>query len=80
MSVVSDRILVSRLIKVINLVKERLGLKMTNTIYNEIAEEFGSSALSINNPQPEISIRRAAELLNEMGFDNAKAYLLAGGR
>jgi hypothetical protein len=80
MSAVSDRILVSRLIKVINLVKERLGLKMTNTIYNEIAEEFGSSALSINNPQPEISIRRAAELLNEMGFDNAKAYLLAGGR
>jgi hypothetical protein len=80
MSAVSDKILVSRLIKVINLVKERLGLKMTNTIYNEIAEEFGSSALSINNPQPEISIRRAAELLNEMGFDNAKAYLLAGGR
>jgi hypothetical protein len=80
MSAVSDRILVSRLIKVINLVKERLGLKMTNTIYNEIAEEFGSSALSINNPQPEISIRRAAQLLNEMGFDNAKAYLLAGGR
>jgi len=80
MSVVSDRILVSRLIKVINLVKERLGLKMTNTIYNEIADEFGSSALSINNPQPEISIRRAAQLLNEMGFDNAKAYLLAGGR
>jgi len=65
---------------VINLVKERLGLKMTNTIYNEIADEFGSSALSINNPQPEISIRRAAQLLNEMGFDNAKAYLLAGGR
>ena len=80
MSAVSDRILVSRLIKVINLVKERLGLKMTNTIYNEIADEFGSSALSINHPQPEISIRRAAELLNEMGFDNAKAYLLAGGR
>ena len=80
MSEVSDRILVSRLIKVINLVKERLGLKMTNTIYNEIAEEFGSSALSINNPQPEISITRAAQLLNEMGFDNAKAYLLAGGR
>jgi hypothetical protein len=80
MSAVSDRILVSRLIKVINLVKERLGLKMTNTIYNEIAEEFGSSALSINNPQPEISIIRAYQLLNEMGFDNAKAYLLAGGR
>jgi hypothetical protein len=51
-----------------------------NTIYNEIAEEFGSSALSINNPQPEISIRRAAELLNEMGFEAAKAYLQAGGR
>ena len=80
MSAVSDRILVSRLIKAINLVKERLGLKMTNTIYNEIANEFGSSALSINNPQPDISIKRAAQLLNEMGFDNAKAYLLAGGR
>jgi len=53
---------------------------MTNTIYNEIAEEFGPSALSINNPQPEISITRAYQLLNEMGFDNAKAYLLAGGR
>ena len=53
---------------------------MTNTIYNEIAEEFGSSALSINNPQPEISITRAAQLLNEMGFEAAKAYLLAGGR
>ena len=51
-----------------------------NTIYNEIAEEFGSSALSINNPQPEISITRAAQLLNEMGFEDAKAYLQAGGR
>jgi hypothetical protein len=80
MSAVSGKILVSRLIKVINLVKERLGLKMTNTIYNEIADEFGSSALSINYPEPEISITRAAQLLNQMGFDNAKAYLLAGGR
>ena len=51
-----------------------------NTIYNEIAEEFGSQALSINNPQPEISIKRAAQLLKEMGFENAKAYLKAGGR
>jgi hypothetical protein len=80
MSAVSDRILVSRLIKVINLVKERLGLKMTNTIYNEIAQEFGSSALSINNPQPEISIKRAAQLINEMGFDVAMEYVKAGGR
>jgi hypothetical protein len=51
-----------------------------NTIYNEIAEEFGSQALSINNPQPEISVRRAYELLNEMGFENAQAYVKAGGR
>ena len=51
-----------------------------NTIYNEIAEEFGSSALSINNPQPEISITRAHQLLSEMGFEAAKAYLVSGGR
>ena len=51
-----------------------------NTIYNEIADEFGSSALSINNPQPEISITRAYQLLNEMGFDAAHAYIKAGGR
>jgi hypothetical protein len=80
MSAVSDRILVSRLIKVINLVKERLGLKMTNTIYNEIADEFGSSALSINYPQPEMSIVRAAQLVDEMGFDVAMEYVKAGGR
>ena len=51
-----------------------------NTIYNEIADEFGSSALSINNPQPEMSIRRAYDLLNEMGFENALAYIKEGGR
>jgi hypothetical protein len=80
MSGVSDRILVSRLIKVINLVKERLGLKMTNTIYNEIAQEFGYSALSINYPKPEISIVRADELIQSMGFDQAMEYVKAGGR
>ena len=80
MSAVSDRILVSRLVKVINLVKERLGLKMTNTIYNEIAQEFGYSALSINNPQPEISIVRADELITQMGFNVAMDYVKAGGR
>jgi hypothetical protein len=51
-----------------------------NTIYNEIAEEFGSSALSINHPQPEISISRAAQLINEMGFEVAMEYVKAGGR
>ncbi len=53
---------------------------MTNTIYNEIAQEFGSSALSINNPQPEISIKRAAQLIDQMGFDVAMEYVKAGGR
>jgi hypothetical protein len=53
---------------------------MTNTIYNEIAQEFGSSALSINNPQPEISIVRADELIKSMGFDQAMEYVKAGGR
>ena len=53
---------------------------MTNTIYNEIADEFGSSALSINYPQPEMSIVRAAQLVDEMGFDVAMEYVKAGGR
>jgi hypothetical protein len=53
---------------------------MTNTIYNEIAQEFGYSALSINNPQPEISIVRADELIQSMGFDQAMEYVKAGGR
>jgi hypothetical protein len=53
---------------------------MTNTIYNEIAQEFGYSALSINNPQPEISIVRADELIKAMGFDSAMEYVKKGGR
>jgi hypothetical protein len=53
---------------------------MTNTIYNEIAQEFGYSALSINNPQPEISIVRADELITQMGFNVAMEYVRAGGR
>jgi hypothetical protein len=51
-----------------------------NTIYNEIAEEFGSSSLSINHPQPEMSIVRADELIRTMGFDAALEYVKAGGR
>jgi hypothetical protein len=44
-----------------------------NTIYNEIAEEFGSSALSINNPLPKeaLSIRECQILLNKYGFEKA---------
>lgn len=53
---------------------------MTNTIYNEIAQEFGYSALSINYPKPEISIVRADELIQSMGFDQAMEYVKAGGR
>jgi hypothetical protein len=51
-----------------------------NTIYNEIADEFGSSALSINHPQPEMSIVRADELIRTMGFNQAMEYVKAGGR
>jgi hypothetical protein len=44
-----------------------------NTIYNEIADEFGSSALSINNPLPKevLSIRECQILLNKYGFEKA---------
>jgi hypothetical protein len=44
-----------------------------NTIYNEIAEEFGSSALSINNPLPKeaLSLRECQILLNKYGFEKA---------
>ena len=44
-----------------------------NTIYNEIAEEFGSSSLSINNPLPSyaLTIRQCQILNNKYGFDKA---------
>jgi hypothetical protein len=44
-----------------------------NTIYNEIADEFGSSALSINNPLPKesLSLRECQILLNKYGFEKA---------
>jgi hypothetical protein len=44
-----------------------------NTIYNEIAEEFGSSALSSNNPIPSytLSIKQCLMLNNKYGFDKA---------
>jgi hypothetical protein len=44
-----------------------------NTIYNEIADEFGSSALSINNPLPSyaLTIRQCQILNNKYGFDKA---------
>jgi hypothetical protein len=51
-----------------------------NDITNELVAEYGQDILSKNNPKPEISIRRAYELLNEMGFENAQAYVKAGGR
>lgn len=51
-----------------------------NDITSELVAEFGQDILSKNNPQPEISITRAAQLLDEMGFENAQAYLKAGGR
>ena len=48
-----------------------------NSLYNEIADEFGSSALSVNNPLPKeaLSIRDCQILLNKYGFD--KANLIA---
>ena len=51
-----------------------------DTITSELVAEFGEDILSKNNPQPEISITRAAQLLDEMGFENAQAYIKAGGR
>jgi len=60
-----------------------------NTIYNEIAEEFGSSALSINHSAPVMPIRIAQRInakyppthegrniiLNPMGVRVAKRYM-----
>jgi hypothetical protein len=43
-----------------------------NTIYNEIAEEFGSSALSINNPTTyALTLRQCQILNNKYGFEKA---------
>jgi len=44
-----------------------------NTIYNEIAEEFGAASLSINNPLPKeaLSIRQCQMLNSKYGFDKA---------
>jgi hypothetical protein len=40
-----------------------------NTIYNEIAEEFGSSALSINHTAPVMPIRIAQRIANKYPSD-----------
>jgi hypothetical protein len=57
---------------------------MINNYYNEITNdlvaEYGVGILSKNNPQPEISIVRADELIRTMGFDVAMEYVKAGGR
>jgi hypothetical protein len=43
-----------------------------NTIYNEIADEFGSSALSINNPTTyALTLRQCQILLNKYGMEKA---------
>ena len=45
-----------------------------NTIYNEISEEFGSSALSINNPYPKgtLSLAECYKLINKYGYEKAE--------
>jgi hypothetical protein len=44
-----------------------------NSLYNEIADEFGPSALSINNPMPSytLSIKQCAKLHSKYGFEKA---------
>ena len=44
-----------------------------NTIYNEIAEEFGSSSLSKNNPLPSyaLTLRQCQILLGKYGMEKA---------
>jgi P pilus assembly chaperone PapD len=43
-----------------------------NTIYNEIAEEFGPSALSVNNPTTyALTLRQCQILLNKYGMEKA---------
>lgn len=48
-----------------------------NTIYNEIADEFGPSALSINNPLPKwaLTLSQCQMLIHKYGSD--KAMLIA---
>jgi hypothetical protein len=47
-----------------------------NTIYNEIAEEFGSSALSVNNPTSyALTIRQCQILNNKYGFEKASVIV-----
>ena len=47
-----------------------------NTIYNEIAEEFGSSALSINNPTTyALTLRQCQILLNKHGMEKASVIV-----
>lgn len=48
-----------------------------NTIYNEIADEFGSSALSKNNPLPKwaLTLNQCAQLIDQYGYE--KATLIA---
>ena len=47
-----------------------------NTVYNEIAEEFGSSALSVNNPTTyALTLRQCQILNNKYGFEKAQAIV-----
>lgn len=48
-----------------------------NTIYNEIADEFGSSSLSINNPLPKwaLTLNQCVSLIEKYGYE--KATLIA---
>jgi hypothetical protein len=47
-----------------------------NTIYNEIADEFGSSALSVNNPTTyALTLRQCQILNNKYGFEKAQAIV-----
>lgn len=47
-----------------------------NTIYNEIAEEFGSSALSVNNPTTyALTLRQCQILLNKYGMEKASVIV-----
>ena len=44
-----------------------------NSLYNEIADEFGSSALSSTTPTPSytLSVKQCLVLNNKYGFDKA---------